>query len=320
MARCLVTGGAGFIGSHLAESLVHDGHEVIVVDDLSTGKLKNLAAVKDSVRFIEADVRKTDALRDVMAGVDTVFHQAALPSVPRSVRDPQSSNSVNVDGTLSVLVAARDCGVRRVVYASSSSVYGDTLMLPKTEDMRANPVSPYAVSKYAGELYCQVFWRVYRLETVALRYFNVFGPRQAPDSQYAAVVPRFLSALLEGRAPEVYGDGEQSRDFTFVDNVVTANLLASQAPEAPGQVFNIAGGATHTVNDLISELQRLTGATTKPVYVAERPGDIRHSWASITLAKKALAYVPRVTFSAGLARTVAEALTDLGPRLLPPSC
>jgi len=244
----LVTGGAGFIGSHLVEELVKQGQRVRVIDNLSTGKKENIKPFLGEIEFVEGDIRDLELVRAAMDGVEYVLHQAAVPSVPRSVKDPLTSNSVNVEGTLNILVAARDADVKRVVYASSSSVYGDTPVLPKHEDMKQEPRSPYAVSKLTGELYCQVFYYVYGLETVVLRYFNVFGPQQDPKSQYAAVVPKFITALLHGESPTIFGDGEQSRDFTYIENVVAANLLATKAPDVAGEVFNIAYGERITVN------------------------------------------------------------------------
>lgn len=242
MKHWLVTGGAGFIGSHLAGKIIGKCDKLTVIDNLSTGHLENLSEFKDEIEFIKGDIRDIDLLRNLFSGVEVVFHQAALPSVPRSVKDPIASNANNIDGTLNVLVAARDAGVRRVVCAASSSAYGDTEVLPKTEDMPSNPLSPYAVTKYVGELYAKVFSRVYGLETVCLRYFNVFGPRQDPNSQYAAVIPKFIIDMSKGEKPHIYGDGEQSLDFTYIDNVVEANLLAANAPGVSGEMFNIACG------------------------------------------------------------------------------
>jgi UDP-glucose 4-epimerase len=303
--KLVVTGGAGFIGSHLVDRLVSDGHDVTVLDDLSTGKIDNLRQVWDAVRFIEGDIRDGALLAKAVEGADCVFHLAALGSVPRSIEDPAESNSVNVDGTLGVLVAARDAAVDRVIFASSSSVYGDTPELPKHEEMPVRPASPYGVSKYAGELYCRVFWGVYGLRTISLRYFNVFGPRQDPDSQYAAVIPRFTSALLDGRSPTVYGDGEQSRDFTYVANVVEANVLAMRAVIGFGEAFNIAAGGRVTVNELATELIELTGSDALLQYAPVRPGEIRDSWASIARASSGLGYKPGYGFKEGIRATVA---------------
>jgi len=312
MATYLVTGGAGFIGSHIAERLVERGDSVVVLDNLSTGKVENLAGCRDRITFIEGDLRDLDFVKSACRGVDYVLHQGALASVPRSIADPIASNEVNLNGTLNVLAAAREARVRRVVYAASSSVYGDTPTLPKQEDMPADPLSPYAVSKYAGELYCQAFVRLYGIETVVLRYFNVFGPRQDPTSQYAAVIPLFISALQRGEAPRVFGDGEQSRDFTYVANVVEANLLACQAPDASGRVINIACGERITINDLIRALQQLLKVDTDPVYDQPRPGDVKHSVADITRARELLGYETVVAFEEGLRRTAEWFAKDAG--------
>jgi len=312
MATYLVTGGAGFIGSHIAERLVERGDSVVVLDNLSTGKVENLAGCRDRITFIEGDLRDLDTVKGACRGVDYVLHQGALASVPRSIADPIASNEVNLNGTLNVLAAAREARVRRVVYAASSSVYGDTPTLPKQEDMPADPLSPYAVSKYAGELYCQAFVRLYGIETVVLRYFNVFGPRQDPTSQYAAVIPLFISALQRGEAPRVFGDGEQSRDFTYVANVVEANLLACQAPDASGRVINIACGERITINDLIRALQQLLKVDTDPVYDQPRPGDVKHSVADITRARELLGYETVVAFEEGLRRTAEWFAKDAG--------
>ena len=300
----LVTGGAGFIGSHLVEELVRQGQEVRVIDNLATGKKENIEPFLPKVEFIEGDIRDLEIVRDAMHGVDYVLHQAAVPSVPRSVKDPLTSNSVNVEGTLNILIAARDADVKRVVYASSSSVYGDTPVLPKHEDMKQEPLSPYAVSKLGGELYCKAFHHVYGLETVALRYFNVFGPRQDPKSQYAAVVPKFITALLHGEPPTIFGDGEQSRDFTYIENVVEANLLAAKAPDVAGEVFNIACGERITVNELASALAGLIGIKIEPEHTLGRSGDVRHSLADISKAKKLLGYKGEVAVREGLRQTV----------------
>ena len=312
MATYLVTGGAGFIGSHIAERLVERGDSVVVLDNLSTGKVENLAGCRDRITFIEGDLRDLDIVKSACRGVDYVLHEGALASVPRSIADPIASNEVNLNGTLNVLAAAREARVRRVVYAASSSVYGDTPTLPKQEDMPADPLSPYAVSKYAGELYCQAFVRLYGIETVVLRYFNVFGPRQDPTSQYAAVIPLFISALQRGEAPRVFGDGEQSRDFTYVANVVEANLLACQAPDASGRVINIACGERITINDLIRALQQLLKVDTDPVYDQPRPGDVKHSVADITRARELLGYETVVAFEEGLRRTAEWFAKDAG--------
>jgi len=300
----VVTGGAGFIGSNIVARLVADGHEVRVVDDLSTGKERNLAAVADDIRLHTGDICDEGLLRQAFEGAECVFHQAALASVPRSIDDPVGSNRANVEGTLKVLVAARDCGVRRVVYASSSSVYGDTPTLPKREDMIPAPMSPYAVSKLAGEYYCGVFNDTFGLETVSLRYFNVYGPHQDPESQYAAVIPIFLQRIASGEKPTVFGDGEQSRDFTFVDDVVEANLRAAHAEGAAGAVCNIGRGERHTLNRLIELLECCLGREVTPEYGDPRPGDVKHSMAAIERARETIGYDPVVPFEEGLGRTV----------------
>ncbi len=304
MASYLVTGGAGFIGSNIVEKLVGDGHKVRVLDNFSTGRRENIDDFKE-VELAEGDVRDLAFVRRVVSGVDYVFHQGALPSVIRSIEDPISTNEVNIDGTLNVLVASRDAGVRRVIYASSSSVYGDTPTLPKTEEMKPNPKSPYAASKLAGEYYCQVFYSVYGLETVSLRYFNIFGPRQDPTSQYAAVIPLFIEAMLNGDTPTIFGDGLQSRDFTFVDNVVKANLLAATAKDAPGKIFNTACGDRHSLLDLVDLLNSIMGKQIKPIHADSRPGDVKHSLAGISEAEKILNYQPQVQFEEGLKKTMA---------------
>ncbi len=306
MARFLVTGIAGFIGSNLAHAVVARGDEVRGIDDFCHGRRENLAGIESRIDLREADITDAAAIRSACEGVDYVLHQAALGSVPRSMADPVGSNHANVVGTLQVLQAAREAGVRRVVYASSSSVYGDTPTLPKREEMPANPISPYAVSKCAGELYCQSFSRVLGLETVSLRYFNVFGPRQHPTSQYAAVIPKFVRAMLSGEKPTIFGDGKQSRDFTFIDNVVSANLLACAAPaeKVNGQVFNVAAGKRYSLLELYSLLQEHTGFRQPALFAAPRGGDVRESLADTTRAKDAMGYHPLVDFKEGLRRTV----------------
>jgi nucleoside-diphosphate-sugar epimerase len=289
----------------LTDALVERGDEVVVLDNLSTGKRANLAGVLDRIRLVEASITDLPAVKECCAGVDTVFHQAALASVPRSVNDPIGSNETNVTGTLNVLWAAKECGVRRVVYAASSSAYGDTEVLPKREDMPANPLSPYAVNKYVGELYCAVFDRLYGLSTVGLRYFNVFGPRQDPQSQYAAVVPIFITRLLGGEAPVIHGDGEQSRDFTYIRNVVAANLLAAAAPQTGGQTVNIACGDRISLNDLFARLRALVGSELSPVYGPARAGDVKHSQADIAAAAQLIGFRPEVGLEEGLRETVA---------------
>ncbi|HKA19447.1 MAG TPA: SDR family oxidoreductase [Blastocatellia bacterium] len=300
----LVTGGAGFIGSHIVERLVRDGHNVRVLDDLSSGHETNLDSIRDGVEFIEGDIRDTKVVNEAVKGAHIVFHEAALGSVPRSVADPVTTHEVNITGTLNVFLAARDAGVKRVVYASSSSVYGETPVLPKREDMSPEPLSPYALSKLAGEHYASVFKHVYNFEIVSLRYFNIFGPRQDPESQYAAVIPRFITALLNGKAPVVYGDGLQSRDFTSVENVVNANLLASEADGIAGQAFNVACGGRYTLLDLLAKTKEFLGSDIEPVHEAARVGDVRDSQASIEAAQKAFGYRVSVDFAEGLEKTI----------------
>ena len=299
----LVTGGAGFIGSHLCERLVREGQGVRVLDNFFAGKETNLESFKDEVEVIRGDIRDAAKVAEAMRGVDIVFHEAALGSVPRSVADPLSTHEVNLTGTLNVLLAARDAGVRRVVSASSSSVYGETPTLPKHEGIAPQPLSPYALSKLAGEHYVSVFKRVYGFEAVALRYFNIFGPRQDPESQYAAVIPRFITALLEGRAPVIYGDGQQSRDFTYVENVVEANLLASEAKNIAGRAFNVACGGRYTLLELLERLKQITGSTIAPIHESARRGDVHDSQASIDAAAEAFGYRVKVGFDEGLRRT-----------------
>ena len=302
--KVLVTGGAGFIGSHLTDRLVRDGHEVRVLDDLSTGSESNLSEVTGRIRLIKGDIRDRKQVAEAVDGVQTVFHLAAMGSVARSVETPELSNDMNVNGTLAVLVASSDAGVKRVVYASSSSVYGDTPTLPKHEEMTTTPSSPYGVTKLAAELYCRVFWSVYKLETISLRYFNVFGPRQSPRSLYAAVIPRFAESLLASKSPTVFGDGEQTRDFTYVDNVVEANILAMKATRGFGQAMNVAAGGRVSLNQLIERLQVLTVNKVPPVYGATRAGDIRDSYAAIQKAKDLIGFSPVVSFDSGLRKTV----------------
>jgi UDP-glucose 4-epimerase len=307
MAQYLITGIAGFIGSSLARALVARGERVRGVDNLSTGKPENIAAIRDRIDFREADINNAAAMAEACRGVDFVFHQAAIASVPRSVADPVGTNVANVNGSLNVLLAARDANVRRVIYASSSSLYGDTPTLPKSEDMAPNPISPYAVSKLAAEHYMTAFYRTYGLETVSLRYFNVFGPYQDPTSMYSGVLAIFISRMLRGEQPTILGDGEQSRDFTYIDNVVSANLLACAAPaeQVAGKAFNCATGERVTLNHTYSVLQKLIGFEKRPAYGPQRTGDIKHSLADISLAKQHLGYLPLVNFEQGLAQTVA---------------
>jgi UDP-glucose 4-epimerase len=300
MPRCLVTGGAGFIGSHLVEALAARGHELRVLDNFATGDPANLAGVRDRVDLVEGDITDLEVVRSAMRGVDLVFHQAALASVPRSVADPMATHRACVDGTLHVLLAAKEQRVRRVVYAASSSAYGNSARLPKRESDPTAPLSPYAAAKLAGEQYCAAFSEVYGLETVRLRYFNVFGPRQTPDSPYAAVIPLFLRALTAGERPVIHGDGEQSRDFTFVDDVVQANLRAADAPGVSGQAFNVACGRRTSLLDLLRHLNALLGTAIAPVHTQSRPGDVRHSQADIQRACDLLGYRPTTDIPAGL--------------------
>lgn len=302
--RILVTGGAGFIGSHIAEALVRRGDRVRVLDNFSSGRRENLAPFAKKIELVEGDLRDRECVRRAVTGCDYVIHQAAVPSVPRSVADPLTSHEANATGTLHLLLAARDAGVKRVVSASSSSVYGESPELPKREEMLPRPLSPYAATKIMLEYYQGMFHSLYGLEAVSLRYFNVFGPRQDPTSQYAAVVPIFITRLLAGEPPTIYGDGEQTRDFTYVDNVVEANLLALTAPHAAGQVFNIACGDSTTVNRLFSEIARLLGSALSPIYAPPRPGDIRDSLADTTRARELLGWRPQVDLVEGLSRTI----------------
>jgi UDP-glucose 4-epimerase len=313
--RVLVTGGGGFIGSHLVERLLRDGHAVRVLDSFVTGQRENLEALGEA-ELIEGDVQSFERVHNASRDCEVVLHQAALPSVPRSIADPLMTNVVNVTGTLNVLLAARDNNVRRVVYASSSSVYGMTLDLPKRETMAAQPISPYAVSKLAAEGYCRAFSRVYGLESVVLRYFNVFGPRQNPNSQYSAVIPRFITAALEGYPPTIFGSGDQSRDFTFVENTVHANVLAMTEPAAAGELFNVACGERFSLNEVVRTLGEIVGTDITPRYAEPRTGDVDHSMADIARAREVLGYEPLVSFEEGLRRTVeymADRLTAGSP-------
>jgi nucleoside-diphosphate-sugar epimerase len=303
-ARVLVTGGGGFIGSNLVERLLADGCEVRVLDNFATGHRENLRPVAGEIELVEGDIQSYERVHNAVRGCEIVFHEAALPSVPRSVQDPLTSTSVNVTGTLNTLLASRDEGVRRVVYASSSSVYGANEELPKREDQPAFPIAPYSVSKLAGENFCSSFSHVYGLETVSLRYFNVFGPRQDPLSQYAAVIPRFIYAFLDDERPAVFGDGEQSRDFTYVDNAVQATVLAAAADGVAGHTFNAACGERITLNAILSELRGLTGKEIEASYTDSRRGDLRHSQADISRARGALGYEPVVDLREGLRRAL----------------
>ncbi len=309
MASYLVTGGAGFIGSHLAEELVRHGHRVRVVDSLITGKRRNLDHVA-GVEFIEGDLADAATAARAADGMDYVLHQAAIPSVPRSVKDPVTSHRANVDATLSILVAARDAGVKRLVYAGSSSAYGNTRELPKREDMTASPLSPYALQKYMAEQYCQMFTRLYGFETVTIRYFNVFGPRQDPGSPYSGVISLFSTALIEGRQPVIYGDGEQTRDFTYIANVVDGVLRACDAPKAAGEVINVATGGRISLNELLRVMNGLLGTRLQAVYQNAREGDVRDSQADISKAKALLGYTPIVGLEAGLQKTIAWCRTE----------
>jgi nucleoside-diphosphate-sugar epimerase len=300
----LVTGGAGFIGSHIVEALVRRGDRVRVLDNFITGKRSNLEPFSSKIEFIEGDIRDFETTRRAVEGVGIIFHEAAIPSVPRSVNDPLLNHESNINGTFNVLLAARDAGVRRLVYAASSSAYGERGTGAKVEDQLPNPLSPYAVAKLVGEYYCQVFTHVYGLEAVALRYFNVFGPRQDPSSPYSGVISKFITALLGGEPPVVYGDGEQSRDFTYVANVVAANLAAAEAPEAAGHVINLGVRQRTTLNQVLVELQQIIGTNLTPRYESARVGDVRHSLADITRAERLLGFRPIVGLSEGLRYTV----------------
>jgi UDP-N-acetylglucosamine/UDP-N-acetyl-alpha-D-glucosaminouronate 4-epimerase len=299
-----VTGGAGFIGSNIVEELLRRNETVKVIDNFSTGKRENIKAFKDRIEIIDADLATAPNLSQLLSGVEYVIHQAAIPSVPKSIIDPMRSHEANVNGTLRLLLACRDAGVKRLVYASSSSLYGDSPTLPKNEAMLPNPLSPYGAQKLFGELYCQVFTKAYGLETVSLRYFNVFGPRQDATSQYSGVLALFIPAVLQDRRPTIYGDGLQSRDFTYVQNVVEANLLACHVPGNAGQVFNVACGERITVNSMLQQINAILNRTIEPVYAEARAGDIKHSQADITRAKEHLGYEPKVSFEEGLRRTI----------------
>lgn len=305
MAHYLVTGGAGFIGSNIAIELVRRGESVRIIDNLATGRKENIESILDRIEFIEGDICDLDIIRRAASDVDYVLHQAAIPSVARSVEDPVTTNAANVTGTLNVLLSARDAGVKRLVFASSSSIYGDSPTLPKEENMPPNPLSPYAASKLIAEYYCKIFQSLFGLETICLRYFNVFGPRQDPTSHYAAVIPIFITAVAGGRQPTLYGDGLQSRDFTFIENVIEANLLACSAPkEATGEVYNVACGERFTLLDLLDEIGSILKKKAKPLFEPARPGDVKHSLADISRARKSLSFEPKVSFAEGLSRTV----------------
>ncbi|HON91388.1 MAG TPA: SDR family oxidoreductase [Sedimentisphaerales bacterium] len=312
MEKFLVTGGAGFIGSNLCKRLVAEGCFVRVVDNFLTGKRSNLAPILDKIELIEADMGDPEVARSAMQGIDVVLHEGALPSVPRSVDEPDLTHRHCVDATFTLLMAARDAHVKRFVYAASSSAYGDTPTLPKVETMRPEPLSPYAVGKLVGEYYLSVFAKVYGLETISLRYFNVFGPGQDPASQYAAAIPAFVTAILKNRPPTVYGDGEQSRDFTYIDNVVHANLLAARARKTNGEVINVACGEAVTVNAILGQINRLLGRNVKPIYAPARAGDVRHSLADITAARMLIGFKPVVPFQEGLERSIDWYRRNLG--------
>ncbi len=305
MPKYLVTGGAGFIGSHLVEGLLGRGADVRVLDNLMTGKRENIEDFLGRIEFLEGDVRDPEVCRKAVVGVDHVLHEAALPSVPRSVEDPLLTNEINITGTLNMLLASRDAGVGSFVFASSSSVYGDDPFLPKKEGQEGRPLSPYAVSKLVGEKYCQVFQTLFGMKTVALRYFNVFGPRQDPTSQYAAVIPLFITGILAGERPVIFGDGEQSRDFTFVENIVDANILASESEQTPGEILNVACGEPLTVNALLGAVNEILGTNIRPVHQDPRPGDILHSFADIAKARRVIHFDPSVSFRDGLRVTAA---------------
>lgn len=304
MSLYLVTGGAGFIGSNIVEELLKQNARVRVLDNFATGKRENLEPFKSKIEFLELDICNLSDLKVAMKGVQFVFHQAAIPSVPKSILDPINSHNVDLTGTLHVLWAAKQAGVKRVVYAGSSSAYGDSPILPKREDLPAKPISPYGLMKYSGEEYCRLFNSLYGLETVSLRYFNVFGPRQDPSSQYSGVLSRFISGMLRGESPTILGDGEQSRDFTYVANVVRGNLLACQAVEAAGKMYNIACGRSVTLNQVVDSLNKLLGTDIPSTYASPRVGDIQHSLADISRAAKDLKYTPLVDFDTGLKLTV----------------
>ncbi len=306
MSKVLVTGGAGFIGSNLTEALLKKGNRVRVLDNFSSGKKENLIFNErySTLEIIEGDIRDLTLCQRVMKDIEYVFHQAALPSVQRSVEDPLNSNSVNVEGTLNILISARGAGVKKVIYASSSSIYGDTPTLPKKEDMPPNPLSPYALQKYVGEKYCWLFFQLYGLETISLRYFNIFGPKQDPTSIYSAVIPKFIDALVKGDPPIIFGDGEQSRDFTYIDNVVQANLLAMATDHLNGEVVNIACGKRISLKQLLTILKDILGSKIYPEYQEPRIGDVKHSLADISKGKKLLNYAPQVETEVGLKRTV----------------
>jgi nucleoside-diphosphate-sugar epimerase len=313
MASYLVTGGAGFIGSHLSQALLARGHRVRIVDNLSTGRRRNVDRLP-GVEFMHGDLADDGVAGEAVAGMDLVLHQAAIPSVPRSVADPLTSHRANVDASLRLLVAARDAGVRRVVYAGSSSAYGDAPTQPKHEGMPPSPLSPYALQKLVAEQYCRLFTRLYGLETVTIRYFNVFGPRQDPSSPYSGVISLFATALLEGRQPTIYGDGEQTRDFTYVDNVVDGVLRAAEASDVAGEVMNVATGGRISLNALVDTMNRIVGSSLRPIYAEPRAGDVRDSQADISKARRLLQYAPSVDFEEGLRRTIEWCQSEIAGR------
>ncbi len=304
MANYLVTGGAGFIGSHLVERMVADGHSVRVIDNLATGKRENLTPFLDRIDFFEGDIRNPEDCLKACDGIEVVFHQGAIPSVPKSVEQPGASHDANVNGTFNILSAARDRQVRRLVFAASSSAYGDLPELPKRENVKPQPLSPYAVQKLLGEFYNQAFVACWGLETISLRYFNVFGPRQDPKSQYAAAIPAFVTRILRGEPPVVFGDGEQTRDFTYIDNVIHANLLAANAEKTSGEAINIACGERISINKIIARINAFLGTDVQPTYEPTRAGDVKHSLADISLAKQVIGYEPIVSFDEGLKRAI----------------
>lgn len=305
MARVVITGGAGFIGSNIAAALINRGDQVVVFDNFSSGRRQNLAAIADKITVIEGDIRDRAALDQAFAGADFVFHEAALPSVARSIEDPVSSHDVNINGMINVLEAARHAGVKRLVYAASSSAYGETPVLPKVETMKPEPISPYGVQKLLGEQYCAIWTSCFGLPCVALRYFNVFGPNQAPDSDYAAVIPKFITKMQAGQAPTLFGDGSQTRDFCYIENVVEANLKALTAPNAPGHVYNVACGQRYSLLDLVAAINAALGTDIRALHAAPRNGDIRDSLADITAVRRDLGYTAAVDFAEGLRRSVA---------------
>ncbi|MBC8358482.1 MAG: SDR family oxidoreductase [Candidatus Aminicenantes bacterium] len=304
MSKYLVTGGAGFIGSHITEELVKRGHAVRIVDNFLTGKRENINSFLDKIELIEGDIRDSEVCARAAEGVDFVLHQAALPSVPRSVKDPVTTNDINIKGTLNLLLASRDAKAKKFVFASSSSVYGDDPRLPKKEGTEGTPLSPYAISKRGGEMYCLVFSQIFNLSTICLRYFNIFGPRQDPFSQYAAVIPNFITKMIKEEKPVIFGDGEQSRDFTYVANVVEANILAAETQDISGEIFNIACGERTTVNSLAAKTSEILKKEIPPTYCEPRPGDVKHSFADVSKAQKILKYKPAVQFDKGLEETI----------------